>query len=107
MADLLALLDVGHVALAGGDADGLERIVDGVAVMRVSAGVDDDAVARRVGLLNGVDDRALVVGLEKFHFHAHLGAAQLEVLPQTDIIQLPGPPRLGEVHHVEVGAVND
>ena len=37
VAELLALLDVGHVDLDGGDADGLERIVDGVAVMRVSA----------------------------------------------------------------------
>ena len=73
----------------------------------VAAGVQDDAVGPACGRLDLVDEVALVVGLEKFHFHAHLGAAQLEVIQQTVIIQLTGHARLGEVHHVEVGAVND
>ena len=65
------------------------------------------AVCPACGRLDLVDEVALVVGLEKFHFHAHLGAAQLEVIQQAVIIQLTGHARLGEVHHVEVGAVND
>ena len=71
------------------------------------AGVQDDAVGPACGRLDLVDEVALVVGLEKFHFHAHLGAAQLEVIQQAVVIQLTGHTRLGEVHHVEVGAVND
>ena len=69
--------------------------------------VQDDAIGPACGRLDLVDEVALVVGLEKFHFHAHLGAAQLEVIQQAVVIQLTGHTRLGEVHHVEVGAVND
>lgn len=84
-----------------------QRVEDGDAVVGVAAGIQDDAVGPACGRLDLVDEVALVVGLEKFHFHAHLGAAQLEVIQQTVIIQLTGHARLGEVHHVEVGAVND
>ena len=75
--------------------------------MGVAAGIQDDAVGPACGRLDLVDEVALVVGLEKFHFHAHPGAAQLEVIQQAVVIQLTGHARLGEVHHVEVGAVND
>ena len=75
--------------------------------MGIAARVDDDAVRPACGGLDLVDEVALVVGLEKFHFHAHLGAAQLKVIQQAVVIQLTGHARLGEVHHVEVGAVND
>ena len=46
------------------DCDGFERVQDGHARMRVGGRVDDDAVDLAVGLLNLVDDVALVVGLE-------------------------------------------
>lgn len=46
------------------DGDGLEGIEDRHARMRISGRVDDDAVDLAVGLLDLVDDAALVVGLE-------------------------------------------
>ena len=48
-----------------------------------------------------------MVGLKKLHLEAHLGAAQLEIIQQAVVVQLAGHARLGEVHYIEVGAVND
>ena len=50
--------------LDGRDGDGLEGVEDRDARVRVSCRVDDDAVDLAVGLLDLVDDAALVVGLE-------------------------------------------
>ena len=50
--------------LHGRDGDGFERIEDRHARMCVGGRVDDDAVDLAVGLLDLVDDAALVVGLE-------------------------------------------
>lgn len=46
------------------DGDGLEGIEDRDARVRVSGRVDDDAVDLAIGLLDLVDDAALVVRLE-------------------------------------------
>ena len=50
--------------LDGRDGNGLEGVEDRHARMRVGSRVDDDAVDLAVGLLDLVDDVALVVGLE-------------------------------------------
>ena len=50
--------------LDGGDGDGFESVQNGHAGVRVGGRVDDDAVDLAVGLLDLVDDAALVVGLE-------------------------------------------
>lgn len=50
--------------LDGRDGDGLECVEDRDARVRVGRRVDDDAVDLAVGLLDLVDDAALVVGLE-------------------------------------------
>ena len=84
-----------------------QRVEDGDAVVGISAGVQDDAVCPACGRLDLIDEVALVVGLEKLHLEAHLGAAQLEIIQQAVVVQLAGHARLGEVHHIEVGAVND
>ena len=41
--------------------------------MGVSTGVDDDAVKGTLGLVNGVNDRTLMIGLHALHFHVHAG----------------------------------
>lgn len=64
LAEVLAGLDGADVYLDGGDGDGLEGIEDRHARVRIGRRVDDDAVDLAVGLLNLVDDVALVVGLE-------------------------------------------
>ena len=107
LAEGLVLVGLAEQHFHGRHTAEAQRVEDGDAVVGVAARVQDDAVGPACGRLDLVDEVALVVGLEKFHFHAHLGAAQLEVIQQTVIIQLTGHTRLGEVHHVEVGAVND
>ena len=64
LAEVLARLHGADVDLDGGDGDGLEGVEDGHARVRVGGRVDDDAVDLAVGLLDLVDDAALVVGLE-------------------------------------------
>ena len=59
----LPLVDVADVDLIGGDAHRLQGVQDGVAVVGVGPGVDDDGVVRPVGGVDGVDDGPLVVGL--------------------------------------------
>lgn len=64
LAEVFARLDGADVYLDGRDGDGLEGVQDRHARVRVSRRVDDDAVGLAVGLLDLVDDAALVVGLE-------------------------------------------
>ena len=64
LAEVLARLYGADVYLDGRDGDGLEGVEDRHARMRVCRRVDDDAVDLAVGLLDLVDDAALVVGLE-------------------------------------------
>ena len=61
---------------------GLERIENGDARVRVGRGVDDDAVRSAVGRLNGVDDRALVVGLEQLDLHARFARRRADEILQ-------------------------
>ena len=64
LAEVLARLYGADVHLDGRDGDGLEGVEDGHARVRVGRRIDDDAVDLAVGLLDLVDDAALVVGLE-------------------------------------------
>ena len=64
LAEVLACLYGADVDLHSRDGDGLEGVEDRHARMRVCRRVDDDAVDLAVGLLDLVDDAALVVGLE-------------------------------------------
>ena len=60
----LALLNCRDVDLDRRDGDRLERVEDRDARMGVGRRVDNDAVHPAISLLDPVDDRALVVGLE-------------------------------------------
>ena len=64
LAEVLAGLDSADVDLHSRDGDGFKGIQDGHAGVRVGSRVDDDAVDLAVGLLDLVDDAALVVRLE-------------------------------------------
>ena len=61
LTEVLARLDGANVDLNGGDGDGFEGIENRHARVRVGRRVDDDAVDLAVGLLDLVDDAALVV----------------------------------------------
>ena len=84
LAEVLARLDGANVDLNGGDGDGLEGVEDCDAGVRVGGRVDDDAVDLAVGLLDLVDDAALVVGLEDLDLVKALrGACLLADLDQA------------------------
>ena len=87
LTEVLAGLDGADVDLDGGDGDGLEGVEDRDARVRVCRGVDDDAVNLAVGLLDLVDDAALVVGLEDFDLvEALRGACLLANLDQAVVV---------------------
>ena len=108
LAEVLACFDGADVDLDGGDGDGLEGIEDRYARMRVSGRVDDDAVDLAVGLLDLVDDAALVVGLEDLDLvKALCGTRLLANLDQAVVVVAAVDARLANAEHVEVGSVDD
>ena len=100
-------VDVADVYLIGGDVHRLQRVQNGVAVVSVSSGVDDDGVVNAVGSVDLVDDGPLVVGLET----AGRGAAGGSVVPdqgtQSIIALAAVDPRLPLAQQVQVGTVDD
>lgn len=108
LAEILAGLYGADVDLHGGDGDGLEGIEDCDARVRVGGRVDDDAVDLAVGLLDLVNDAALVVGLEDLDLVKALrGACLLADLNQAVIAIAAVDAWLANAEHVEVGAVDD
>lgn len=76
LAEVLARLYGADVDLHSRDGDGLECVEDRDACVRVGRRVDDDAVDLAVGLLDLVDDGALVVRLEDLDFFEALCGAR-------------------------------
>lgn len=108
LAEVLARLDGADVDLNGGDGDGFEGVENRHARVRVGRGVDDDAVDLAVGLLDLVDDAALVVGLEDLDLVKTLcGACLLAGLDQAVVVVAAVDTRLANAEHVEVGSVDD
>lgn len=108
LTEVLARLDGADVDFHCGDGDGLERVQDGYAGVRVGSRVDDDSVDLAVGLLDLVDDAALVVGLEDLDLVKALrGACLLADLYQAVVVIAAVDARLANAEHVEVGAVYD
>lgn len=108
LAEVLSLLDGADVDLDGGDGDGFEGVEDRHAGVRVGSRVDDDAVDLAVGLLNLVDDAALVVGLEDLDLVKTLcSACLLADLDQAVVVVAAVDARLANAEHVEVGTVDD
>ena len=86
----------------------LERVVNGVAVMGISAGIDDDTVVPlKIGAVNGVDDGALAVALEQ----GQLVTAPLPLLPKIAANLLKAPaavdPFFPDAQHIEIRAVDN
>lgn len=108
LAEVLAGLHGADVYLDSRDGDGLEGVEDRHARVCVGRRVDDDAVDLAVGLLDLVDDVALVVGLENLDLVKALrGARLLADLDQAVVVVAAVDTRLANAEHVEVGAVDD
>ena len=93
--------------LVGGHVHRLQRVQDGVAVVGVSAGVDDDGVVYAVGGVNFVDNGPLVVGLEAAGRGAVGGGVVLDEGAQGLIGLIAVDARLPLAQQVQVGAVDD
>ena len=108
LAEVFAGLNSANVDLHSRDGDGLEGVQYGHAGMRVGSRVDDDTVDLSVGLLDLVDDAALVVRLEDFDLVKALrGTCLLADLDQVVVVVAAVDARLANAEHVEIGAVDD
>ena len=75
--------------------------------MRVSRGVDDDAVRRAVGRLDRIDDRALVVGLEQLDLHARFARRCADEILQRGKVPAAVDGGLTQTEQVQVRSVDD
>ena len=93
--------------LDAGQAHRRDGVANGVAVMRVRAGIHDDRVTVLTGRMDAVDERALGVGLEYRAVHA-------EPLAFLDDLGIDGgegvravDARLAHARQIEVGSVDE
>ena len=86
---------------------GLERVENGDARVRISRWVDDDAVHRAIGRLNGIDDRALVVGLEQLDLHARFARRCADEILQCGKIAAAVDGGLTQTEQVQVRPIDD
>src|SRR5579885_1381813 len=107
MPELLARVDIGEMYLDHGEGHGLDGIVQRHAGMGVAAGVDDGARDRVDMLVQAVDQRALVIGLERQHGQAELAGAPLQARVNGLQRHRPVDARLTPSQQVQVGAAHD
>ena len=102
VAELLALVDVREVHLDDWHVDRRDGVADGDAVMREGRCVEDDEVELVVGLLDGVDEVALVVRLVERRLDARLSGARgnhrVDIVERRVAVDL----RLTRAEHIEV-----
>ena len=91
-----------------GDGHRLDGIQQGHTGVGIGGRIDDDALHLvKIGLLDGIHQRALVIGLEKRHFVAFFVAITLNFLQQLLIILCSVMSRLPDTQHIQVGTVDD
>ena len=99
--------DIGSVLISLDKFDkiGLDGIQKSDAGVRVCAGVDDDAIDSAKGLLNLVDQNALVVALEYFHLHVQRLRGVFDAGDKVGIGFRAVDARLTQAEHVQVWAI--
>ena len=107
MPEALALLNIGEMHLHRRERHGLERVENGDARVRIRRGIDDDAVHPSESGLDGIDDRALVVGLEKLALRAILPAGLADIRLERGKVTLSVKLRFPHAEKVQIGAVDD
>ena len=93
--------------LHGRERNGLERVENGNARMRIRRRVNNDAVHPSESGLDGVDDRALVVGLEKLALCAKLPAGLADIRLERGKVTPSVKLRFPHAEKVQIGAVDD
>ena len=96
---------VGNVYFDGGNAHGLDGIKQRDAGVSVGAGIDDDAVGIAIGLLDAVDQGALVVALEKIDRNAPCLGVRGDFLQEVAVGLAAVDPRLADPKHIQVRPV--
>ena len=85
-----------------------QRIVDGVAVMAVGAGIDDDALGAVLPcLLDHVDQHALMIGLHKAHLISAVFGIFRDLPAQLGIGAVPIYLRLPLSQQVQIGPIEN
>ena len=90
-----------------GDTDGLQCVQQGDAGMGIGAGIDDDAVLLSVGLLNGVHQVSLMVGLVQGDADAQFFGIGPDQITQIRIGCFAVDLRFADAEHVQVRPVDD
>ena len=67
-------IHIGDVNLHGWDGNCLQRIQNGYGSVGIGGWIDDDPVIRSIGGLDGIHDRALMIGLEVIDLNARFQA---------------------------------
>ena len=93
--------------LHGRERNGLERVENGNARMRIRRRVNNDAVHPSESGLDGVYNRALVVGLEKLALCAKLPAGLADICLERGKIPFAVKLRLAHAEKVQIGPVDD
>jgi hypothetical protein len=106
-AEGLPPVDVAEVDLYRRDADGQQGVIDGVAVVGIGPGVDDDAVIHPVGGLYLVNERPFVVALADVHPDVPGGGIGHKLHAQVVVAAGAVDARLPLSQQVQVGAVDD
>ena len=105
MAELLALVDIADVHLNGGKINCLQRIKNGYAIVRERCRINDNAIKLAVSLLDGGDDVALVIALQKLHFHAQASCCRANIGAQALIVATAINSLFARAQHIDIRTV--
>lgn len=105
VAELLAGLGIGEVHLDDGDADGADGVAQGHGGMRIGAGVEDYPGRPGARVVQGVDQRALVVRLGRAQFQAQLSGQAVQARLDLRQRELAIDARLAFAEQVQIGSI--
>ena len=106
--EVLALVHLRDMYFDGGYRDCLERVEQGYRGMGVGSGVQDNAIKATIGVLDGIDEITLMIGLEAHAVHkARLFGSPFAELEQLREARLAIDVRLTDAEQVDVGPVDD
>lgn len=107
MPKVLARGDIGQMDLHGRQRDGLERVKNRHARVRIGGRIDDDAVGTPEAALDHPDQPALGIGLRHEDFRTVFPCVGFDRFNKRRIVGSAVNVRLAYAEHIEIGSVED